>query len=138
MTFRSGHFACIYFSLFLNTCFFLTLRACVEGPSELEERTLTSLLNVERCEGEEQKNTEHGQLDHNANKCHSPEKREHKATRQQNQEETKDRQGHMRTEYRKGEEKAANVVMNMQKETQPFTFNDSTGECGLQGYLTGP
>lgn len=125
--------------LSLCICFFLTLRACVEGQSELEERTLTSLLNAERCEGEKQKNAEHGQLDHNANKCHSPEKREHKATKQQRgEEETKDKQGHMRTEYRKGEEKAANVVMNMQKETQPFTFNDSTGECGLQGYLTGP
>lgn len=109
---------------------FLSLSASVEDPSsELEERALTPLPDAKRCEGEEGGNTEHG---HNANKCHAPEEREHKATRQQNHGETKDKQGHIRTEDRTAE------IRNVQKETQPVTFkkhnlNDNTGRCGQQG-----
>ncbi|MCI4376250.1 hypothetical protein PGIGA_G00186180, partial [Pangasianodon gigas] len=108
----------------------------VEDPSsELEERALTSLPDA-KSEGEEGGNTEHGQLDHNANKCHAPEEREHKATRQQNKGELKDKQGHMRTEDRREEGKTANEIRNMQKETQLVTFkkhhlNDSTVLSGL-------
>ncbi|KAK2852488.1 hypothetical protein Q7C36_007689 [Tachysurus vachellii] len=102
--------------------------ASVEDPlSELEERSLTSPLNPKRCEGEKERNTECSQLDHNANKCHVPEEREHKATRQQIKEETKDNQGHIRTS-RRGEGNTANEIRNLQNETQPITkchFNDS-------------
>ncbi|KAG7333906.1 hypothetical protein KOW79_002313 [Hemibagrus wyckioides] len=108
----------------------------VEDPSsELEERPLTSLPDAKRCEGEGGGNTERSQPDHNANKCHAPEEKEHTATRQQNQEETKDKQRHIRTE-RRGEGNTANEIRNLQKETQPFTFkkchlNDSAVLSGL-------
>lgn len=117
---------------------FLSLSTSAEDPSsELEERALTSLTGAKRCEGEEGGNTEHGQLDHNANKYHAPEERQHKATRQQNQGETKDKQGRIRTEDGRGERKTADEIRNMQKETQPVQFkkhhlNDSTGRCGQQ------
>ncbi|KAK3553467.1 hypothetical protein QTP70_003510 [Hemibagrus guttatus] len=107
-----------------------------EDPSsELEERPLTSLPDAKRCEGEGGGNTEFSQLDHNANKCHAPEEKEHKATRQQNQEETKDKQRHIRTD-RRGEGNTANEIRNLQKETQPITFkkchlNDSAVLSGL-------
>lgn len=117
---------------------FLSLRASVEDPSsELEKRALTSLPDAKRCEGEEGGNTEHGQLDHNANKCHVPEETEQKAAKQQNQGEIKDKQGHIRTEDRKGEVKTASVIRNMQKETLPVIFHDNTGRCGQQGHLSG-
>lgn len=129
-----------YVAFYLPFCLlvFLSLRASAEDPSsELEERALSSLTDAKRCEGEEGGNTEHGQLDHNANKCHAPEERQHKATRQQNQGETKDKQGHIRTEDRRGEGKTASEIRIMQKETQPVPFkkhhlNDSTGRCGQQ------
>lgn len=105
-----------------------------DRSSELEERALTSLPDAERCEVEEGGNTEHGQLDHNANKCHTPEEKEHKATKEQNQGEIKDKQGHIRTEDRKGKGKTANVIRNIQKETD--TFHDNTGRCGQQGPLS--
>ncbi|XP_053477650.1 kinase non-catalytic C-lobe domain-containing protein 1 isoform X2 [Ictalurus furcatus] len=106
-----------------------SFRASVEDPSsELEERALTPVPDAKRCEGVEGGNTEHG---HNANKCHAPEEREHKATRQQNHGETKDKQGHIRTEDRTADE-----IRNVQKETQPVTFkkhhlNDNTVLSGL-------
>lgn len=125
--------------IFLCSFFFLlSLSASVENPSsELEERALTSLPDAKRCEGEEGENIEDGRLDHNANKCRAPEEREHKETRQQNQEENKDKQGHIRTEDIRGEGKTANVIRNIQKETQQVAINDSTGRCGQQGHLSG-
>ncbi|KAF7710291.1 kinase non-catalytic C-lobe domain-containing protein 1 isoform X2 [Silurus meridionalis] len=110
------------------------LLACVEDPaSELEEGALTSLSDAKRSEGEEGGNSAHGQLDHNANKCHAPEGREQKATRQQTQGETKDKQEPIRTE--EGNRNTADEIRNMQKETQPVTFtkhrHDSTVLSGL-------
>ncbi|KAM9477928.1 kinase non-catalytic C-lobe domain-containing protein 1 [Clarias gariepinus] len=88
-----------------------------EDPSsELAENALTSFLNAKKCEGEEGGNTEHGQLDHNSDKCHALEEREHKTTRQHNQE--KERQGYIRTEKGPGGGNTANEIRNMQKETQ--------------------
>lgn len=110
--------------------FFFPLRVSVEDPSsELAENALTSFLNAKKCEGEEGGNTEHGQLDHNSDKCHALEEREHKTTRQHNQE--KERQGYIRTEKGPGEGNTANEIRNMQKETQL----GGTGRYGQQCHL---
>lgn len=124
----------LFYFIFLSLYLFFSLSMSVEDhSSELNERALTSLPDAKRCEGEEGGNTEHGQLDHNANKCHAPEEKEHKATKQQTQDGIKDKQGHIRAEDRKGEGKTANMIRNIQKET--VTFHDNTGRCGQQGHL---
>ncbi|TSK22635.1 Protein very KIND [Bagarius yarrelli] len=90
-------------------CFFL---ASVEDP-------LSALPDARRGEGEMGGNTEHSQLSHETNKCHTLEKHENKATRQHNEVETNDKREQIITD-RKGEK--ANAMRNMPEDTQSVTF----------------